>query len=138
MWLLFATLSAITAALMTIAGKIGLKNVDPTLATGVRSLFMFLLMAGIVLVSGKIKGLEQIDGKGFYIILISSVFGALSWLFYFLALRTGTASKVAAIDRLSLILVIVISILFLAEKLSIKLALGSILATIGIVLIALA
>ncbi|MDQ7814423.1 MAG: EamA family transporter [Patescibacteria group bacterium] len=138
MWLLFATLSAVTAALMTIAGKIGLKNVDPTLATGVRSLFMFLLMAGIVLVGGKLKGLEQIDGKGFYIILISSVFGALSWLFYFLALRTGTASKVAAVDRLSLILVIIISILFLAEKLSLKLALGSIMATIGIVLIALA
>jgi len=138
MWLLFATLSALTAALMTIAGKIGLKDVDPTLATGMRSLFMFLLMAGIVLVSGKMKGLAQIDHKGFYIILISAVFGALSWLFYFLALRSGTASKVAAIDRLSLILVIVISVLFLAEKLSIKLALGSIMATIGIVLIALA
>lgn len=138
MWLIFAILAALTAALMTIVGKIGLKGVDPTLATGIRSFFMFGLMLTIVLATGKLKGVAGLDQKALIAILISAVFGALSWLFYFLALRDGATSKVAAIDRLSLIVVILLSVIFLAEKLTWKLAAGGIMATIGILLIALA
>ncbi len=137
MWLLFALLAAVTAALMTIVAKIGLKGIDPTFATGVRSAFMFLFMACIVVVSGKLKAIATLDQKSFWIIVASAIFGALSWLFYFLALRDASASKVAAIDRLSLIFVILFSVLFLADKLTPKLALGSVFATIGIILIAL-
>ncbi|MEK7116367.1 MAG: EamA family transporter [Patescibacteria group bacterium] len=137
MWLLFALLAAVTAAIMTIVAKIGLKGIDPTFATGVRSAFMFLFMACVVLVSGKLKGLTTLDQKSFWIIVASAIFGALSWLFYFLALRDASASKVAAIDRLSLVFVILFSVLFLADKLTIKLALGGVLTTIGIILIAL-
>jgi transporter family protein len=137
MWLIFAILAAITAALMTIVGKVGLKGVDPTLATGIRSLFMFGLMVVIVLASNKLKGLAAIDQKSLIAIFISAVFGALSWLFYFLALRDGATSKVAAVDRLSLIIVILLSVVFLAEKLTWKLAAGGLMATLGILLIAL-
>lgn len=138
MWLLFSILSALTAAIMTVVAKVGLKHVDPTLATGVRSAIMFVFMVLIVAATGKLKGLSILDGKAVWIIAVSALFGALSWLFYFLALKDGAASKVAAIDRLSLILVIIFSVAFLAEKLSWKLATGGLLATIGIILIALA
>lgn len=138
MWLLFALLSALTAALMTIAGKIGLKGLDPTFATGVRSFFMFAFMTGVVLVSGKLKNLAALDQKALLTIILSAVLGALSWLFYFLALKDAPASKVAAIDRLSLVFVIVFSVIFLAQTVNLKLILGGILATIGIILISLA
>jgi transporter family protein len=137
MWLLFATLSALTAALTAIAGKIGLKGVDPTFATGIRSVIMFIFMMGVLAISGKFKLLDTLDRRAVITIIISAIFGALSWLFYFIALRDATASKVAAVDRLSVIFVILFSVLFLAEKLTWKLALGGILTTGGVILIVL-
>lgn len=138
MWLIFAILSAVTAALMTLVGKIGLKGVDPTLATGIRSFFMFVLMVGIVLAGNKLKGITHLDQKALVAILVSAVFGALSWLFYFMALRDGTATHVAAVDRLSLIFVVALSAAVLSEKLTWLHGVGSLLATAGIILIALA
>ncbi len=137
MWLLFATLSALTAALTAIAGKIGLKGVDPTFATGIRSVIMFIFMMGVLAISGKFKLVDTLDRRAAITIVISAIFGALSWLFYFIALRDATASKVAAVDRLSVIFVILFSVLFLAEKLTWKLALGGILTTGGVILIVL-
>lgn len=136
MWSLYALFAAIAAALMTIVGKIGLKNIDPTLATGIRSLFMFLFMLAVVFLSGKYRGLESIDRHALAAISISAIFGALSWLFYFLALRDGSASRVAAIDRTSIVFIILLSALFLAEKLTWKIATGGILVAIGAILIA--
>jgi transporter family protein len=138
MWPIFAILSAVTAALMTIVGKVGLKGVDPTFATGVRSAIMFAFMAAVVVAQGKFKMLSRLDHGAVGLIALSAVFGASSWLFYFLALKTGGASKVAAIDRLSLPLVILASVLYLGETMNAKLAIGGLLATMGIVLIALA
>jgi len=138
MWLIFAILSAVTAALMTLVGKIGLKGVDPTLATGIRSFFMFGLMVIIVLASNKLKGLNGLDQKALVSIIVSAVFGAFSWLFYFLALRDGSATHVAAIDRLSLVFVVALSAFVLSEKLTWLHGVGSLLATAGIILIALA
>ena len=136
MWALYALLAAITAALMTIIGKIGLKNIDPTLATGIRSLFMFVFMAMVVFFTGKLKGIGGIDRNALITIIASAVFGALSWLFYFLALRDGTASRVAAIDRTSIVFIILMSALFLAEKLTWKIAAGGLFVAIGAILIA--
>ncbi len=138
MWLLFALLSAITAALMTIIGKVGIKNLDTTFATGIRSLIMFVFMSIVVIASSKLKHLAVLDRKSVSIIAISAVFGAASWFFYFLALKNAPATKVAAIDRLSLVFVIIFSVLFLSQKLNATLAIGTLLATIGILLITLA
>jgi bacterial/archaeal transporter family protein len=136
MWPLYALLAAVTAAIMTIVGKVGLKGVDPTLATGIRSLFMFIFMTAVVLLTGKLKGAHTLDQKAIWTIAISAIFGALSWLFYFLALRDGSASRVAAIDRTSMVFVIILSTLFLAEKLTWKLALGGLLVAAGAILVA--
>ncbi len=138
MWIVYGLLSALTAALLTIVGKVGLKSVDPTLATAVRSLFMFLFMTGTIFISGKAKELSSISAKGYGIIVIAAVFGALSWLFYFLGLKETTPSKLASLDRLSLPLIIILSLIFLGESLNWKLALGGILVTIGAIFVAIA
>ena len=86
--------------------------------------------------SGKLKGFETLNKTAFLTIVISAVFGALSWLFYFLALRDGSASRVAAIDRTSIVFIIALSTLFLAEKLTWKVGLGGLLIAIGAILVA--
>lgn len=135
MWLLYALGAAITAALMTIVGKIGLRGIDPTFATGVRSIVMMLFMALVVIFSGKLKHVSSLDKNALIAITVSAIFGALSWLFYFLALRDGSANRVAAIDRTSIVFIILLSALFLAEKLTIKTAIGGLLIALGAIAI---
>lgn len=138
MWLLYGLLSAVTAALMTIVAKVGLKKIDPTLATAIRSFIMFLFMAVVVFVMQKTKGWQNLSGKDIAVIAVAGAFGALSWLFYFLGLQQTTASRLASMDRLSLPIIILLSILFLGESLSWKLVLGGIFVTAGAILIAIA
>lgn len=135
MWLLYALGAAITAALMTIIGKIGLKGIDPTFATGVRSIVMMVFMVLVVVLSGKLKHISSLDKNALIAIIASAIFGALSWLFYFLALKDGSANRVAAIDRTSIVFIILLSALFLAEKLTIKTAIGGLLIALGAIAI---
>lgn len=138
MWIVYGLLAAVTAALMTITGKIGLKTVDPTLATAIRSMFMFLFMVVTVAASGKFQTITKLQTKDWGVIALAGVFGAASWLFYFLGLRATSASKLAALDRLSLPMIILFSVIFLAEKISWQLVVGGIMVTIGAILVALA
>jgi transporter family protein len=133
-WIIFALLSAITAALVAIFGKIGVSNLDSTLATTVRAIIMALFLIIVSFALGKFQFLKTIDNKTLTFIILAGVSGALSWLFYFLALKLGPASGVAALDRLSVVFVLIFSVLFLAEKLTLKSALGAILITIGAIL----
>lgn len=134
-WLLFALLSALSASLVTIFGKMGVRDVDPTFASAIRAGVMFAFLLGIVGITGKWK--EAIDRSALFYILLAALFGALSWLFYFVALKFGEASKVASVDRLSLAFVFFFSVLFLRESLSLKDVLGAVLMVVGAVLIAL-
>lgn len=136
MWILFGLLSAITAALMTICAKIGLKNIDPTFATAIRSGIMFVFMMAVVTFSGKIQHIQTLQARSWRWIVAAGVFGALSWLFYFIGLGQTSASKLAALDRLSLPLIILFSALLLSEKVTWPLAVGGLLVTVGAVLIA--
>lgn len=135
-WILFALLSAFFAALVAIFGKIGISNIDTTLATTVRSLIMFIFLAIISFNLGVINNLKLIDSKALTFITLSGLAGALSWLCYFYALRNGPAAGVAALDRLSVVFVLILSVLFLAQSLNLKNILGAILITIGAVLFA--
>ncbi|MEX1063911.1 MAG: EamA family transporter [Candidatus Paceibacterota bacterium] len=134
MWLIFALLSAIFAALVAIFGKIGIANLDTTLATTVRSFIMFVFLLVVSLSMGKLHLLNTIGSKPFKFIVLSGVAGALSWLFYFSALKFGLASRVASVDRLSVVFVVLLAALFLGEALTIKSVLGVILLTAGAVL----
>ncbi len=139
MWFLYAFLSAICAALVAILGKLGLKGVDSTLATTIRS----LVMAGFLVVTSfflnKFEGFTftSIKSKDWILIVLAGIVGALSWLFYFFALKIGLATKVVAIDRLSIILVVLLSALFLGETFGWKTALGAVLMVGGAILISL-
>ncbi len=139
-WFIYALLSALFAALATIFAKIGLKNIDPTIATALRSVVMVVI---VVLFMLSIKGYSIESeiarlGKDNYIYLImSGLMGALSWIFYFYALKLGEASKVSFVDKSSVIFVLVLAVLFLGEKLTLTKALAAALIFLGLILLSL-
>ncbi|MEK7635799.1 MAG: EamA family transporter [Patescibacteria group bacterium] len=137
MWLIYAFLSAITAALVAIFAKLGLKDVDSTLATTVRALIMsgFLVLVSFFLKKFQGFSINSFSSRDWLLIVLSGVAGALSWLFYFFALKYGLASRVAAIDRLSIVFVIILAALFLGETFGWKTGLGAILMAAGAILI---
>ncbi|RED64080.1 EamA family transporter [Cohnella lupini] len=138
-WLIYALLSAATAALVAIFGKIGLKDIDANSATAIRAVIMALFLLGVVAVQGKFSQLGEIvaQRKAMSFILLSGVAGALSWLFYFLALKGGKVSQVGPIDKLSVVLAVVLAFFFLGEKISWMNALGVAMIAGGAVLVAL-
>lgn len=133
-WIIYALLAAIFAALVAIFGKIGLQDIDTTLATTVRAVIMATFLVVISLALGKSSALTSITSKPLFFITASGIAGALSWLFYFFALKHGPAPAVAALDRLSVVFVLVLAILFLGDELTWKSALGATLVTAGAVL----
>jgi len=135
-WIVFALLSAFFASLVAIFGKIGISNIDNTLATTVRSLVMFLFLAGVSTYLGVFDKVKQLDQKALIFITLSGIAGALSWLFYFYALKKGPAAGVAALDRLSVVFVLILAILFLNQAITTKVIIGGILLTIGAILLA--
>jgi transporter family protein len=133
-WIILALLSAGFAALVAIFGKIGIKDLDTTLATTVRSVIMALFLVAISLALGKAKLLPTINGRPLVFIVLAGVAGALSWLCYFFALKYGPASGVAALDRLSVVFVLILALLFLGEQFTWRAATGAGLLTIGAIL----
>jgi bacterial/archaeal transporter family protein len=133
-WIIFAILSAVFAALVAIFGKIGLRDVDSTVATTIRAIIMAVFLVISSLVFGKWHDIGTISGKAFLFIALSGVAGAISWLFYFLSLKLGPASGVVALDRLSIVFVVILAALFLGETLSWKTGVGSILILGGAIL----
>jgi len=136
-WIIYALLSAVFAALVAIFGKIGIKNIDSTLATTVRSVIMETFFIIVAIASKKTALLSTSHGKAFTYVVLSGIAGALSWLFYFVALRNGPTSGVAALDRLSVVFVLVLAALFLGESLTWKSGIGISLIAIGAVFVAL-
>jgi transporter family protein len=137
MWIGYALLSAIFAAAVAILGKIGLKEVDSTLATTIRS----VVMAGFLLITSfalhKYALIKTFSNQTLSFIVFSGIAGALSWLFYFLALKSGPASSVAALDRLSVVFVVILAAMFLGEALTLKSVVGLVLLVVGAVLLVL-
>lgn len=136
-WIIFALLSAVFAALVGIFGKVGIKGIDSTLATSVRGVVMAVFLVLVSLILGKAKLLHTIENRVLVFIILSGVAGALSWLFYFFALKTGPVSGVAALDRLSVVFVLIIAAIFLGEHLTWKTGIGGVLITAGAVLMTL-
>lgn len=138
-WIIFAVLSALTAALVAIFGKIGLEGVDTNTATAIRAVIMALFLIGLILVQGKIGEVNSIfaNNKAFFYIILSGVVGALSWLFYFIALKNANVSQVVPLDRLSIVFALVLAFLFLGEKISLKSGIGAALVVAGAIIIAL-
>lgn len=134
MWRLYAILSALFAALTTIFAKIGLHNVNSDLATAIRITIILLITWGIVLFGHKLEGIQQISGHTWLFLILSGIATGLSWLFYFKALQLGDASRVAPIDKLSIVITILLAFIFLHENITLKVLIGSLLITGGVLL----
>lgn len=115
-WLLYAFLSALAASLVGIFGKVGMKQVDSSLATAVRSVVMTVFLIAVCSVMGLWSKLGTIGGRAVGMIVLSGVAGAVSWLFYFKAIQLGTVSQIAPIDKLSMPLAVVLAVLLLGER----------------------
>lgn len=130
-WWIFALLSAFFAALTTIFAKVGVENIDSDLATAIRTVVILAIAWGIAWANGHIQEIFSISSKTFIFLVLSGVATGLSWLCYFKALQIGNASLVAPVDKSGLILVLLLSVLFLGEPLTLKVVLGTVLVLIG-------
>jgi transporter family protein len=139
LWIVFALLSALTGALVAIFAKIGLQGIDSNTATAIRAVIMAIFLVGLILIQGKLHDIKPIlmNNKAFLSIVLSGLAGALSWLFYFVALKNAKVSQVVPIDRLSIVFAILLSFFILGEKISLKAALGALLMVIGAIIVAL-
>lgn len=136
-WFSLALLSAICAAFVTIFAKMGVQRLDSTLATTIRTVIMAFLLLVITATLKKYDGfsLSQLGGKEMFFIFLSGIAGALSLLFYFASLKAGDAGKVAVIDRLSLIFIVILSAFLFKEKFDIRSIIGVIMVVLGAILV---
>lgn len=131
MWKYYALLSALFAALMAIFAKIGVKDVNSDLATAIRTLVILFITWGIVFVGNQGGGIKNISGHTWLFLVLSGIATGLSWLFYFKALQSGDVSRVAPLDKLSVVITICLSFLLLREPVNAKVLVGALLITAG-------
>lgn len=131
MWKYYALLSAFFAALTAIFAKVGVRDINSDLATAIRTSVILLITWGIVLCGRHLGEVRGISGHTWLFLLLSGMATGLSWLFYFKALQVGDVSRVAPVDKLSVVMVIGLSFLLLGEPVSLRVILGALLITAG-------
>ncbi|GHV30130.1 membrane protein [Synergistales bacterium] len=131
MWILYALLSALFAALTSILAKIGIQNVNSNLATAIRTVVVLAMAWGIVFAAGKQNEIVNITQKSWIFLALSGLATGLSWLFYYKALQIGEASKVVPIDKFSVVISMALAFFILGEAVKTKTIIGGILITIG-------
>jgi len=131
MWLLFAILSAVFAALTSILAKIGIDGVNSNLATAIRTIVVVLMAWGMVFLTHSQSGLVEISKKSWVFLILSGLATGASWLCYYKALQMGEASKVVPIDKLSVVITLVLAFVFLHEEFNAKSLIGCILIGAG-------
>lgn len=131
MWVFYAMLSAIFAALTTILAKIGIENVNSNLATAIRTVVVLFLAWAIVFATGRHNEITNIGVKSLVFLVLSGLATGLSWLCYFKALQIGEAAKVISVDKFSLVIGMFLAFVVLKEAMTFKTILGGILITAG-------
>lgn len=134
-YLIYAGLAAVFAAATSILGKLGIQNVESNLGTAIRTIVVLILAWGIVFAQGKQRQIPQITKKSWLFLILSGLATGLSWLFYYRALQEGQASIVAPIDKLSIVVTILFSRVFLGERLSRRALAGFLLLVTGTMLL---
>ena len=134
MWKYYALLSALFAALTAIFAKIGVKDINSDLATAIRTSVILVITWGIVLFGTHMGAIKDISRHAWVFLILSGIATGLSWLFYFKALQSGEVSRVAPIDKLSVVITIFLSFILLKEPVSLKVIIGALLITGGSVL----
>jgi transporter family protein len=135
-WQLWAILSAAFAALTAIFAKLGVENVNSDLATFIRTVVVIAALAVLLTMTGQWQPLESISRKTYGFLLASGLATGASWLCYFRAMKIGEAARVAPIDKLSVVMVAMIGVVFLGERLSATNWLGIALVGVGVLLTA--
>ena len=131
MWVFFAILSAVFATLTSILAKIGISGVNSNLATAIRTVVVVFMAWGIVFITNAQSGIGDISRKSWLFLILSGLATGASWLFYYRALQMGDASKVASIDKLSVVITLILAFIFLNEQLTLKSMLGCLLIVAG-------
>lgn len=131
MWKYYALLSALFAACTAILAKIGVRNINGNLATAIRTAVVLVMTWGIVLFTGQLKGIKELSRYNILFLVLSGLATGLSWICYFKALETGDVSRVAPIDKFSIVITILLSFLILKEPVDLKVIIGGALIVAG-------
>ena len=137
MWLFFAVLSSVFAALPSILAKVGIDGVNSYLATAIRTVVVLIMAWGMVFLTNAQSGITDIGKKSWLFLILSGLATGASWLCYYRALQMGEASKVVPIDKLSVVITLVMAFVFLHEKFTAKSVAGCVLIGAGTLLMVL-
>ena len=131
MWLIYALLSAVFAALTSILAKVGIEDVNSNLATAIRTLVVVALAWAMVFITQQSSSLTMISKKSWIFLILSGLATGLSWLCYYKALQMGVVSKVVAVDKISIVLTFILAVCFLHEAFTLNSVIGISLIAIG-------
>ena len=131
MWIIFALLSAVFAALTSILAKIGIAGVNSNLSTAIRTVVVLVMAWGMVFLTHAQSGISEIGRKSWIFLILSGLATGASWLCYYRALQLGEASKVVPIDKLSVVITLILAFIFLHEDFTPKSLIGCILIGVG-------
>ena len=131
MWVIYAVLSAVFAALTSILAKVGIKDIDSNLATAIRTIVVVVMAWWMVFLTHTQSGITEISKKSWLFLILSGLATGASWLCYYRALQMGEASKVVPIDKLSVVITLVLAFVFLHEEFTAKSLIGCILIGVG-------
>ena len=137
MWIVFAILSAVFAALTSILAKIGIDGVNSNLATAIRTVVVVVMAWGLVFLTHAESGIKEISNRSWLFLILSGLATGASWLCYYKALQMGEASKVVPIDKLSVVITLILAFVFLHEEFTIKSITGCVFIAAGTLLMVL-
>lgn len=136
MWIFLALASALITGISAVVSKIGLKNVDSSVGFAVQSIVILVVSWGVAIATGKTHQLSRLEAKDWGFLALAGVVTCVAYLFYFAAIKAGDVSRVAPVDRLSLVFSIVLAALFLSDKVTPPVIFGASLMAIGALVIA--
>ena len=134
-WIIYAILSMVFAGLTSVLAKYGLQNINPDLGLGIRTTTIFFLIVGFNLVTDKLKDLPLLQSRQLFLLILSGITTTFSWIFYYRAMKDGLVSYVAAIDKASIIITLVLSFILLKEPMTPKIILGGSFIFIGMIIL---
>ena len=137
MWLFYALLSAVFAALTSILAKVGIEGVNSNLATAIRTVVVVIMAWGMVFITDTQAGIADISRKSWLFLILSGLATGASWLCYYKALQMGEATKVVPVDKLSVVITLVLAFVFLHEKFTPKSIIGCVLIGAGTIIMVL-
>lgn len=131
MWLVFALLSAVFAALTSVLAKVGIENVESNLATAIRTGVVLIMAWGMVFLTKGQGGISDISRKSWIFLILSGLATGASWLCYYKAIQIGEVSKVVPVDKLSVVITLILAAVFLHERFTPRTLIGAVLITAG-------